>query len=89
MRLRVSRAVRDKIWQKHEVRLYEVLEAISDPRLILRIERDETDGRIYVAVGKTEAGRLLRVVYIRKKNGDWLMTALDAYSRDRKLYTRK
>lgn len=89
MKIRFSRAVRDKIWQKHQVRLYEVLEAIRDPHRRTRLAETEPEGRVYLVVGKTEAGRLLRMIYITKETGNWLKTALDAYERDRKMYTRK
>lgn len=89
MKLRSSLAIQNKIRQKHQVRLYEVAEAIRDPRRYTRRVEIEAEGTVYIIVGKTESGRLLRVVYIAKKNGNWLKTALDAYPRDRKMYNRK
>ena len=89
MKLRFHRTVRDKVWQKHQVRLYEVLEATRDPRRRTFTQYDQAGGRIYLLIGRTESGRLLRMIYIHTRGSNWLMTALDAYDRDKKAYNRK
>ncbi|GEM88371.1 hypothetical protein [Meiothermus granaticius] len=89
MKLRFHRTVRDKIWQKHQVRLYEVLEAIRDPRRRTFVSHDEPEGRVYLLLGRSEAGRLLRIIFISRRNGNWMKTALDAYERDKKAYNKK
>ena len=81
----------DKLTFKHHVDISEVEEVFdSRPkfRFLQKGNRKEED--VYMALGRTEAGRYLAVVFIRKKNKRALIvSARDVVKKERKQYDRK
>ena len=81
----------DKLTFKHHVDISEVEEVFdSRPkfRFLQKGNRKEED--VYMALGRTEAGRYLAVIFIHKKNNDALIvSARDMAKKERKQYERK
>lgn len=81
----------DKLWWKHHVSVEEVEEIfVSRPR-VEKIEKGRYQGEdVYAALGQTEAGRYLTVIFIYKLDRRALInTARDMTRRERKRYGRK
>lgn len=86
-----SEYVVDKIARKHQLSTDEVEEALSSRPRIRRIERGRLKGEdVYVAYGRTDAGRYLTVFFIHKQSGDALiLSARDMDEKERAAYRRK
>ena len=85
------RAFVDKIASKHGVETFEVEEALSNKPKIRRIEKGKREGEdVYIALGRTDAGRYLTILFIDKGNGDVLpLSARDMADKERRSYGRK
>jgi uncharacterized DUF497 family protein len=85
------RAVVDKLAFKHNVEIHEIEELfIGEPKFRF-VENGEREGEdIYMALGRTEAGRYLTVLFIYKKRNEALvLSARDMADKEKKLYGRK
>jgi hypothetical protein len=58
----------EKIESKHHVTMFEVEEILHGKKKVCRIARGDVKGEdVYLALGKTSAGRYLSVFFIFKK----------------------
>ena len=85
------RAVIDKLAFKHHVEINEVEEIFSGKPKFRFIENGEReDENVYMALGQTESGRYLTVLFIYKKTKEALiLSARDMADKERKMYGRK
>jgi uncharacterized DUF497 family protein len=85
------RGVVDKIAYKHKVETYEVEETLSGKPKFRFVEKGERkDENVYLALGKTDAGRYLSVLFIYKKTKEALiLSARDMAKKERILYGKK
>jgi uncharacterized DUF497 family protein len=85
------RTVVDKLAFKHHVEIHEVEELFTvEPkfRFVQKGERESED--VYMALGQTDAGRYLTVLFIHKKTKEALiLSARDMAEKERKMYGRK
>jgi uncharacterized protein len=85
------RSVIDKLSFKHHVETFEVEEIFfGEPKFRL-MEKGKREGEnVYLALGQTDAGRYLTVLFIHKKTKEALiLSARDMAVKERKLYGRK
>ena len=80
-----------KIESKHHVTMFEVEEILHGKRRVYRIAKGDVKGEdVYLALGKTGAGRYLSVFFILKKNHDVLpISARNMDSKERRKYEHK
>jgi len=85
------RDVVDKLASKHGVETYEVEEIFNDKPKIRFVEKGEREGEdVYLALGQTEAGRYLAVLFIYKRTNEALiLSARDMETKERRQYGRK
>ena len=85
------RAVVDKLAFKHRFETLEVEQALSNRPRIRRVERGKRPGEdVYMALGQTDAGRYLTVLFIHKLSHEALiLSARDMAPRERRRYGRK
>jgi uncharacterized DUF497 family protein len=78
----------DKIIRKHNVYPDEVEEVLSSYPTIRKLEKGDVKGEnLYIAFGKTNGGRHLSVLFVRKKDQRALIiSARDMTSKERKKY---
>lgn len=81
----------DKIIIKHNVYPIEVEEVLSGNPSIKRLENGNVKGEdLYITFGKTQAGRYLSVLFIRKKNNQALIiSAREMTKGEKKKYGKK
>lgn len=81
-------AVVEKIAVKHRVDTEEVYEVCEGRPQIRKLERGKVVGEdLYAAYGRTDAGRLLTVIFIRKAASRALIiTARDMDAKERRQY---
>jgi len=81
----------EKLAWKHNVLPSEVEEVFGGEYRIFHKEKGKVEGEdLYNALGRTEAGRLLSVFFIRKLGSKALIvTARDMNKRERKRYGKK
>lgn len=81
----------DKLISKHSVETYEVEEVLSGIAKFRFVEKGEREGEdVYMALGQTESGRYLTVLFIRKPNREILiLSARDMAGREKRMYGRK
>ena len=81
----------DKLAFKHQVETYEVEEVLSGKPKYRFVEKGERKGEnIYMALGQTESGRYLTVLFIYKQTKEALiLSARDMAKKERKMYGRK
>ena len=86
-----SKEIRDKLASKHKVSLWEVHEVLWGNPDIHFHERGRIQGEdLYIAYGRTEAGRYLKVFFIYKKNKSALIvTAMDMSAKEKKRYGKR
>ena len=81
----------DKLSSKHSVEIHEVEEVfIGTPkfRFVEKGERRNED--VYLALGQTEGGRYLTILFIYKQNKEALvLSARDMANKERRMYGRK
>lgn len=77
-----------KIENKHHVTMTEVEEILHGEKKVYRIAKgDVKDENVYLALGKTSAGRYLSVFFILKKNNEVLpISARDMDNKERRKY---
>jgi hypothetical protein len=85
------RAVVDKLAYKHNVDTVEVEEALSNRPQIRRVEKGKRKGEdVYMALGQTDAGRYLSVLFILKADDEALvLSARNMAPKERKRYGQK
>ena len=81
----------DKLAFKHQVEPSEVEEVFDHrPKIRFVQKGDRTGEDVYMALGRSEAGRYLAVIFIIKKNNNALiLSARDMAKKERKQYGRK
>ncbi len=81
----------DKLAVKHRVETYEVEEVLENkPRFRFVEKGDRKDENVYMALGQTEAGRYLTVLFIYKTTKEALiLSARNMAKKERKMYGRK
>ena len=84
-------AVVGKLAFKHHVRTVEVEEALSGRPKFRFVEKGDREGEdVYLALGRTEAGRYLAVLFIHKKTREALiLSARDMATKERRQYGKK
>jgi uncharacterized DUF497 family protein len=82
--------VLDKIIWKHNISELELRQVINNQPNIRFMEKGKVKGEnLYVALGKTDAGRYVSVFFIMKKNKKALVvTARDMTERERRKYAK-
>ena len=85
------RSIVDKLAFKHHVETYEVEEVLTGEPKFRYVEKGQREGEnVYMALGQTEAGRYLTVLFIHKRSKEALiLSARDMAEKERKLYGRK
>ena len=85
------RAVIDKLASKHHVETHEVEEVFAQNPKYRFVEKGDREGEhVYMALGQSEAGRHLIVLFIHKKSKDALvLSARDMVEKERRMYGRK
>ncbi len=85
------RNVVDKIAFKHRVETYEVEEILNGRPKFRFAEKGERAGEdVYLALGQTDAGRYLAVLFIYKKTREALvLSARDMARKERRQYGRR
>jgi uncharacterized DUF497 family protein len=80
----------EKLWRKHRVEPEEVEEVLAGRPMIRHIEKGhQPDEDLYLALGRTDAGRYLSVFFIHKLDERALIiSARDMSSSERKRYER-
>jgi uncharacterized DUF497 family protein len=80
-----------RIVGKHNVYPEEVEEVLSSKPTIRKVEKGDVKGEnLYIAFGKTNGGRHLGVLFVRKKGRRALViSARDMTSKERKKYGRE
>ena len=81
----------EKIEGKHHVTMSEVEEILHGRKKVYRIAKGDVKGEnVYLALGKTSAGRYLSVFFILKKNYNVLpISARDMDNKERRKYGHK
>lgn len=84
-------AVVDKLAIKHHVEIEEVEEVLKNkPKFRFAGKGERAGEDVYMALGQTDAGRYLAVLFIHKISGDGLiLSARDMQSWERRVYERK
>ena len=85
------RNVVDKLVIKHHVETDEVEEVLIGKPKFRFVEKGERAGEgVYMALGQTEAGRYLTILFIYKTSKEALiLSARDMAEKERRLYGRK
>jgi len=81
----------DKLWWKHQVDVEEVHEVFASRPRVERVEKGHHKGEdVYIALGQTNAGRYLAVIFIYKLDHRALIvTAREMSPRERKRYDKE
>lgn len=81
----------EKIESKHHMTTSQVEEILRGKKKVYRIAKGNVKGEdVYLALGKTSAGRCLSVFFILKKNRNALpISARDMDSKERRRYEHK
>lgn len=85
------RDIVDKLAWKHQVDPEEVEEVLNKRPKIRFVEKGERKGEdVYMALGQTDAGRYLAVLFIYKKTKEALiLSARDMANKERRQYGKK
>ena len=85
------RDVVDKLISKHHVETHEVEEVLNSKPKIRFVEKGDREGEdVYLALGQTDAGRYLAILFIYKKTREALiLSARDMATKERRRYGRK
>jgi hypothetical protein len=85
------RNVVDKLASKHHVETYEVEQTLNNKPKIRFMEKGERKGEdVYMALGQTNAGRYLAILFIYKKTKEALiLSARDMAPKERRQYGKK
>ena len=81
----------DKLIEKHQVEPYEVEETfVKRPRVFQGPKGHYPGEDVYYALGQTESGRYLFIVFIKKTDGRGLiLSARDMTAKERRRFGRK
>jgi len=81
----------DKLASKHSVETYEVEEMlIGRPKFRFVEKGERKDENVYMALGQTDGGRYLTVLFIYKQSGEALiLSARNMADKERRIYGRK
>ncbi|MDQ3042274.1 MAG: BrnT family toxin [Acidobacteriota bacterium] len=81
----------DKLAFKHQVETYEVEEVLTGNPKFRFVEKGDQKGEdVYMALGQTDAGRYLTVLFIHKQTREALvLSARKMANKERKMYDRK
>jgi uncharacterized DUF497 family protein len=81
----------EKLAARHGVDRYEAEEAATDPRAsVKRIGTDRFGNPEYIFVGKTDDGRILFMVGVRKRDRVWRIgSARDAKFHEKRAYRKR
>ncbi|MEJ7847067.1 MAG: BrnT family toxin [Pyrinomonadaceae bacterium] len=81
----------DKLASKHSVETYEVEEMLIGRSKFRFVEKGERkDENVYMALGQTEGGRYLTVLFIYKQSREALiLSARKMADKERRIYGRK
>lgn len=85
------RDVVDKLISKHNVETHEVEEVLNSRPKIRFVEKGDREGEdVYLALGQTDAGRYLAVLFIYKQTQEALiLSARDMAAKERRQYGKK
>ena len=85
------RNIADKLEFKHNVTMEEVEEALDNKAKFRLVEKGERKGEnVYLALGRTDSGRYLSVLFIYKRTKEALvLSARDMADKERKQYGKK
>jgi uncharacterized DUF497 family protein len=85
------RDIVDKLAVKHNVETYEVEEAFrNQPRIRFVEKGDRENEDVYMALGQTDEGRYLAILFIYKQTREALIvSARDMAQKERRQYGRK
>ena len=85
------RDIVEKLTFKHHVETHEVEDVLNRRPKFRFVEKGEREGEnVYIALGKTEFGRYLAVLFIYKKSKEALiLSARDMAPKERKQYEKK
>ncbi len=85
------RDIVDKLISKHQVETYEVEEVLDNNPKIRFVEKGERESEdVYLALGRTDEGRYLSVLFIYKQTQEALIvSARDMANKERKQYGKK
>jgi uncharacterized DUF497 family protein len=85
------REIVDKLAVKHRVELHEVEEVLANATQFRFVEKGERRGEdVYIALGQSDGGRYLAVLFIYKKTREALiLSARDMAANERKQYGKK
>ena len=81
----------DKLAFKHQVEIYEVEEVLAGKPKFRFVEKGERkDENVYMALGQSEAGRYLTILFIYKQTKEaFILSARNMATKERKMYGRK
>ncbi len=81
----------DKLSSKHSVKIYEVEEMmLNKPKFRFVEKGDRRNEDVYMALGQTDSGRYLAVLFIYKVTKEALiLSARDMANKERRIYGRK
>lgn len=81
----------DKLAAKHHVEIEEVEEALANQPKFRFVEQGDRAGEdVYLALGRTDAGRYLSVLFIHKQDRSALvLSAREMARKERGIYERK
>lgn len=89
-RIYVSRSTADKITRKHNVSVEEVYEVLCNSEHPPHIRRSSKGQHRYLAMGQTDAGRYLTIVFIKSaSNVCKVLTAREMTNSERRWYQRR
>jgi len=85
------REIADKLELKHNVTMEEVEETLNNNPEFRFLEKGKRKGEdVYMALGRTDAGRYLSILFIYKKTKEVLiLSARDMAKKERKQYGKK
>jgi len=85
------REIVDKLAYKHHVVTYEVEEVLDANPKIRLVEKGERNGEnVYMALGRTDVGRYLAVLFIYKRTREALiLSARSMTAKERRQYAKK
>ncbi len=85
------REIVDKLAFKHHVETHEVEEVLSNRPKIRFVEKgDRKDENVYLALGRTQAGRYLAILFIYKRTREALiLSARNMAVKERRQYAKK
>ena len=85
------REIVDKLAIKHHVETHEVEEVLSNRPKIRFVEKGERKGEnVYLALGRTDAGRYIAALFIYKRTREALiLSAREMAAKERRRYAKK